>query len=500
MDDNLLVKITVPRVDGKTRTGTGYTVAKGLVLTARHVVEFPERDKKEAILLEWVKLSTPNQPCSATVQVVKVGDWEQYDIALLEFTLPAEITVHFSVCVFAKTKAISGEQWESAGFPKINQFQLKGATGQFSKDLGNATLDLDLSNTYDRNTVPNDMVSTGWGGMSGAPVFGVKSKQLQAVVTVHHQWMEKQLVAVSIPWLLQNSQCFRNAVESNSIVANFNDNTVECQQFLKEQKQQILEHLEDIQSGKLFKQLTNKLKTSAVSSTPSEVNKRLLALFERDCLNLLDLLLQASSDALEQSHSPEILDNVQRLFCLFASLMASTSFIVREVFIHLSVYSKMATELNLAPLYNTNPHFTLTKDGEVVGKYAIDASEFTKEVGWEVDQFKDEALKVIYTGVRKRAIPKQFNTFELKKLNAMIKQRQNKSLNKLHRFELNCCDNSVVNNPLHDTVYCQALIAKDCLPDLPIVHFGEAEAMQEAELSAKIDELFEILNRYEYTP
>ncbi len=213
MDDNLLVKITVPRVDGKTRTGTGYTVAKGLVLTARHVVEFPERDKKEAILLEWVKLSTPRQPCSATVQVVKVGDWEQYDIALLECTLPAEITAHFSVCVFAKTNAISGEQWESAGFPKINQFQLKGATGQFSKDLGNTTLDLDLSNTYDRNTVPNDMVSTGWGGMSGAPVFGVKSKQLQAVVTVHHQWMEKQLVAVSIPWLLQNDQHFREIVE-----------------------------------------------------------------------------------------------------------------------------------------------------------------------------------------------------------------------------------------------------------------------------------------------
>jgi hypothetical protein len=250
----------------------------------------------------------------------------------------------------------------------------------------------------------------------------------------------------------------------------------------------------------LFKQLIIKLQAVVATSTPNTVSEQLLTAFEGNCLNVFDLLLQASSDALEQDHSPEVLDSVRILFCLFASLMASTSLIAREAFIHLSVYSKMATELHLAPLYNTNPHFTMTKDGEVVGKYAIDASEFTREVGWEVDGFKKEALNIVYSGVCKKSLPKQFNAFERKKLNTMIKQRQNKSLNQLHRFELNCCDNTVVNNPLCDTVYCQALNAEDCLPDLPIVHFGEVEATQEAELSAKIDELFEILQRYGYTP
>lgn len=210
MNPKLLVKITVPRTDNKTRTGTGYAIAPGLVLTAYHVVDFAERDKAQPIKLEWTCLSSEGNSCETSDVRIKPGDWLKHDIALLECKFPAAVNGHVpAVPVLAAQVASSPDRWVSAGYPKIHQFRLKDATGEFGVDLGQVGLNLTLLDSYDKGAVPDDLVDTGWGGMSGAPVFEAKSRRLQAVVINHNQWMQKQLVAVSIPWLLQHDDAFK---------------------------------------------------------------------------------------------------------------------------------------------------------------------------------------------------------------------------------------------------------------------------------------------------
>jgi hypothetical protein len=212
-----IVKITVLRTDydeqGKQRArkGTGYLIADGLILTAHHVVEFVERDTSQPIQVEWTKLSTAGTPCTATVANVI---WAKHDVAVLACVMPDLVKAHLtSLPRLAVSKVVSRKPWESAGYPAINQFQLKDATGEFGADLDDSTFNLNLTNTYDRDSVPTELIETGWGGMSGAPVFSLDSGQLQAVITVHNLWMDKQLVAVSIPWLLHNEKAFREIVK-----------------------------------------------------------------------------------------------------------------------------------------------------------------------------------------------------------------------------------------------------------------------------------------------
>lgn len=501
MNPHLIVKITVLRTDqdehGKTRTrtGTGYVIAGGRILTAHHVVEFAERDKTQPIQLEWTKLSTKNDPCTA--QMTKVI-WAKHDVAVLACVMPDLVTAHLmDLPKLAISKVASCKRWETAGYPKINQFLLKDSTGEFGSDLGDPTITLNLTVSYDRAQVPEELVVTGWGGMSGAPVFNLDSGQLQAVIIVHNLWMEKQLQAVSIPYLLADTALgFRQAV-------GLDDNAVAIQQFFEGQKQQILELLHDMRQGKLFQALAAKLPIPQPNITPDSVYEKLFAIFDKDCLALFDLLLQTSSSVLKQDASKDTLENVRMLFCLFASLMASTSSVARESYIKLSVYSKMASELHIASLYETNPDFTTAEDGELKGRYSIDASVFTREIGWEQDDFKNEVAKIIFKGVNGKDAPKVVNPIELWKLNEKIKQRQNRSLNQLHRFELNRSDDALTGNPLRNMSYCQALNAGDCLPDLPIIHYGEvnmdATLKLELALSAKMEDLFTILQQHGYS-
>lgn len=497
MNPYSIVKITVFRTDkdehGKQRerTGTGYVIADGLILTAHHVVEFAERDKVQPIQLEWTKLSKKDDPCKAQMAHVI---WAEHDVAVLACVMPDLVKTHLmDLPKLAVSKVVSCKRWESAGYPKINQFLPKDSTGEFGSDLGDPTITLNLTVSYDRTQVPEELVKTGWGGMSGAPVFNLDNGQLQAVITVHNLWMQKQLVAVSIPYLLADKALgFRQAVR-------LDDNAVAIQQFFDGQKQQIFELLCDMRQGKLFQAVAAKLPIPQPNITPDSVYEKLFAMFDKDCLALFDLLLQTSSSVLKQDASKDTLENVRTLFCLFASLMASTSLVARQSYIKLSVWTKMASELHLAPLYGTNPDFTTAEDGDLKGRHSMDASVFTREIGWDLGEFKKEATKIVFKEVYRKDAPKMLGAFDRKKLNTTVKQRQNSELNQLHRFELNCNNEELAKNPLSKPLYCEALNAGDCLPDLPIVHYGDAEAALEADLSAKMEELFTILQQHGYS-
>ncbi len=245
----------------------------------------------------------------------------------------------------------------------------------------------------------------------------------------------------------------------------------------------------------MFQELVSKLALKQKPVTPEILSEKLCGGFDIDCMALFDVLLQASADALKQDNTKEIRENIRVLFCLFASLMAPKSQVAKQAIIKLSVYSKMATEISLAALYDTNPDFDDTGD-EIRGKYAMDTSVFTRETGWGVEEFKDEAVQIASLSVRQKTIKDPRNAFEIGRLNTVVKQRQNKSFNKLHRFELNFGDDNSSNNPLYFPDYYVALNAPNCLPDMPIVHYGETVAELEAELSAKIEGMFALLKEY----
>lgn len=497
MEPQLVTKILATDTNGETCIGTGYPIGVGMVLTARHVVTDDLEKIVPIIDLHWPDLTDElgNSVKSVKAEILFDGALEptddqlEVDVVVLACSFPQAVSERLARnTVLAEHPAKARGGWKCAGFPNINDNEIDPASGKFVADLEKQEIKLTLDDSINESIARANGVQNGWGGMSGAAVFNIETGKIQAVITDHNQWMQKQLIAVSIPWLIHNNPKFRALVglETNT--------EIYCQ-FAKQQQKQIRALLEKMADGKLFKQLAKKCNVTS-NCTHEILSNKLLGDFQRDDLAVLDCLLQVGNEVLEQGASEPEWDHFRDLFCLFVSLMAPQSSAVRHQLINLPVYTAIASELSLAPLYDTNPEFALDPNGEPKGKYAIDASVLTRETGWGQEDIKSEVVAAVYSAIHQKPPEKVLNAFELRRLNATIKQRQNRSFNKLHRLELNCADQVSADNPLHNSENCQAINEADCLPDLPIVHYGETEAEKEAELCAKLDELFAILNKY----
>lgn len=478
MKPDLIAKILPTKVTGGRTIGTGYPIAKDLVLTARHVVIFAGRDLQVPISVEWhdLKDDTGKPYVSTVSDIIEFGD--QYDIALLKCDIP--LTAHNALPNLSPHFPVAHETWESFGYPQLGKSENKrekvSALGKFHPPGSKHEIQL----TSDSDAIEK----AGWCGISGAPVFN--GDTLYAVISKTPTNRQECFTAVLIPWLINNNPDFSKAIGCS-------DNS----QYLTGQKQQIKDLLLNIHDTKLLKELSAKLLLLPDTATPELIYGKLCSNFVDDPMSVFDVLLQASADTLKQEASGLMLENIYKLFCLFASLTAPTTLAAKDAVIRLSVYTKIGTEVYLAAHYNTNPIYSSGQD-EISGKYADDASVFTRETGWDVKNFVDEALKVTALKVLKKEIKDPSNRLERRKLNTTIKQRQNKSLNQLHRFELNCSDENNKTNPLNDPSYCRAINAPDCLPALPIVHYGEVGADEEMDLCAKIEEFIVLLASYGY--
>lgn len=487
----------IAKINNRGAIGTGYPIAPNLLLTARHVVENVDWQGGGCVSVEWPDLKDGNgKPLTAVAgsiafdgEVFVEGKLTKCDLVVLDCELPQAINPKPASSMLVKRFAEGREGWKTAGYPNVNGNKLDSATGLLGADLEQPTIKLTLDDTIDSTVARANGLQNGWGGMSGAPVFDIASGKIQAIITDHNLWMQKQLIGVSIPYLLNSSQQFREITGIKSLIQRH-------QQFVAEQKQQICNVLSEMTNeDALFKQIATQLKLAVANTTYQKLQEKLLEAFDQDGLTVLDVLLYAGADALKQDASDMARQNLSDLFYFFASLMAPESAVPKQALIKLSVYSAMATELSLSAMYGTNPDFVF-HEGEVRGQYAIDASVITRETGWDVEAFQKDAVESIHTAIHKSPPTKSLGAFERRKLNHMIKLRQSRALNQLYRLELNLGDPKMVNNPLHEEANCQALSAADCLPDLPIVHYGEAEAEKEAELSAKFETLFHILETY----
>jgi len=473
--------------------GTAYPIGPNLLMTARHVIE-DVNWHDGGVVVEWPEIKASNgKPLTASATRI-VFDGEEHadseqlkcDLAVLYCDLPPEVNLKSTSSIISNQYANSRTGWETAGYPNVNSNNQDSATGQFSVDLEKATIKLTLDDTIDPTVAQANGLQNGWGGMSGAPVFDLASGKIQAIITDHNQWMQKQLIGVSVPYLVNRSQKFREITGIESHIQKH-------QKFVAEQKRQISDVLSKMTTqDALFKQIAGQLSLNVANITNQKLTDKLLEAFKEDDLAVLDVLLRAGADAFKQDSGELLRQNLRQLFCLFAGLMAPECHAIKQALINLPVRTAMAAELSLAVLYDTNPEF-VRNDGKVHGRHTINAAVFTRETGWSQAEFIKDATETIYKAIHKAPPPEPLDAFELEALNSTIKQRQNRSLNQLHRLELNRRDANLTNNPLLDTANCQALNAADCLPDLPIVHYGEAAAEKEAKLSAKLTELFNIL-------
>lgn len=482
MHSRLIAKIRPLKKEQSYSIGTGYPIAPDLIITARHVV-FPHWTDTQQIELEW--LADDLKHHAKVKSIVFDGEsCEKVDIVILRFYPPLLLSIS-EFCPIARTSPNLDRRWDGFGFARLGKREDDGcrelisAFGEFHHPNSSSAY-IGLSSKSDAIEKSN------WAGLSGAPV--IQDNKLYAVISSTPTNRDEYFKAVYLPYLIDKYPTFRAAI-------GLTIQDEQWQRFKLEQKKAIEGFISRSFDGIFLVSIRKKLSCLEYEKDAKQCCQNLMDAFEQNPLDVLDTLLAVSREVLRAKPNQSVVDDIRALFCLLVSLLASQSVAAKTAYIRLSVYTRMAAELHTAPLYDTNPEFMLDEQlGELKGKCAIDASSFVRETGWGVDGFKQEAFEILHTEIFKATAikrPKTINSLEARKLNRVLKQRQNRSANQLYRFELNCADEeSFKLNPLSDPQMCEALTGSDWLPDLPIVHYGAAEAELEIALSAIMDDLF----------
>jgi len=166
MNPDMIVRVEVKISEDNFEIGTGYPIAKGRILTGRHVVSGWDRENRN-VKVVWCKLGTEGKRPSAEVTDVWMPSEQNVDLAVLSCDFPAEVPGPFGLVSSQSPR--SHEPWESHGFASAEAedgkrplVPLKGTCFQPS---GSGDFHFDLA--VDATTPEN----YGWRGVSGAPVF-----------------------------------------------------------------------------------------------------------------------------------------------------------------------------------------------------------------------------------------------------------------------------------------------------------------------------------------
>jgi hypothetical protein len=206
-DSLLVAKILSPKTNGYNVIGTAYPISKDLIITARHVVDFAERDVDKPISIIWTDiLDGDEKPYTVEVSQMNIvfNGGEKYDVVLIRCALPANVDIPPLLGVHP----VEHQKWKSMGFPQVGKEEdgLRhkiSAMGEiFPPDKNNSILHLASLNDARENNA--------WMGMAGAPVFS--GEILIAVITGRLHDFKDRFLAVSIPYLLANEIGFRKAV------------------------------------------------------------------------------------------------------------------------------------------------------------------------------------------------------------------------------------------------------------------------------------------------
>lgn len=218
MDRRCIVRITVPtRIDDNDdgggrygASGTAYPVDDGLLLTARHVVEQPNRAGNYPIKVHW-----PDYKCSVPVvdenenvilldDDAELGFKDELDAALIRCRRPHDAPS--SRGIVDGRLPTPGARWESEGFPAFGDFGSGREVIPFDGNV-HGTTEKRESFFVHSEVVPKQ--DSGWPGLSGAPVFA--GGRIIGVIQKANSNAE-QLLKVTPGWRIARSPQFCQAL------------------------------------------------------------------------------------------------------------------------------------------------------------------------------------------------------------------------------------------------------------------------------------------------
>ncbi len=213
MNAGFVAKIEVPALKGKCNRGTGYPIAKDLIITARHVVDFEGVDQNANIQITWPSLPDPDRPGECLKievkreKIVYPGDQSVSgcDVALIQCSLLPEMNDELPILL--PPGMLPPETWHTKGYPDVSNKRddlqtLCSVSGRCETLRTNCILEL--------NTNTDPVKRHKWAGLSGAPVFS--DSWLVGIISDTNPEIRNQLEAVFLPYLIRKDRDFREKI------------------------------------------------------------------------------------------------------------------------------------------------------------------------------------------------------------------------------------------------------------------------------------------------
>lgn len=200
MNKDLLVQIFVPKRNGEGCIATGYPVASGLILTARHMLHPEDRDEDKPIEVRWYHQAAPARAWRPIGSIA----WEDeaLDVALLCCAFPEGLR---DWGVPSTDPPRDTMRWVSEGFARAGR---KEDGNRRPVGLqGRAYSMAEAAQEFELGVDDPTSLADGWRGLSGCPVF-VDQKILGVVKTCPANFDARRLKATPM-WRLHEHPGFR---------------------------------------------------------------------------------------------------------------------------------------------------------------------------------------------------------------------------------------------------------------------------------------------------
>lgn len=230
MNKNLAVAIFVPTKGDYGELGTGYPVAKDLILTARHVVCPKDPDLDRPIKVQF----KGGNWCELPRRDLAWQSGEELDVALLKCAFPQSFSGEFFGFLSA-SRPQDNSGWVGAGFATAGGDNKPG-NPRLVNVLGRVHSAADHDPQFELGAEFPPDVEEGWQGISGSPVF-VHGKIIGVIVVCPANFRAQRLRATP-SWKLLKDPEFSKAVGR--------DDQLERRRHFEERIVQILEESEAV--------------------------------------------------------------------------------------------------------------------------------------------------------------------------------------------------------------------------------------------------------------
>lgn len=211
IDESLVARIYTRDRQGIDRVGTGYPLSENLLITALHVVAYPEQDTDAGIEIVWDECDHASDTVALDAIIYR-GDQQagQYDLALLRCQTPLTHTVSLlSIPPSAHTECYCFG-YPLAGLhkqkPQHDRLTFSGSTDGNSQEAELEITTLDVVQEVEVEGEDGFAIEN-WQGLSGSPV--IINQEIAGIVAIKYTTVAKKLFAVSLPYVLSNCEVFR---------------------------------------------------------------------------------------------------------------------------------------------------------------------------------------------------------------------------------------------------------------------------------------------------